>query len=442
MGRIKQTSIEELNRSLDAEYVLSFLGASRIQHCGPELRAYCRVHGSDRQRSLAVKLDGNLCMCHNTGCPAHEGGNLLWLHSLVHTCTIREAAEVWARKIGFGLEYEESNPQPAEFQFKEIGGISKDGRFWRNRLATTSQSPSVLQTSELDTFQSIFRFTLSDIEKLRRALRQEETYLYGPVYADFDNPFPGSNKPGHLKGTPFEEITSFEQGVHRAQIDAIQAVRFLFKNNILAEAIHVYFSGRGFHLEIDPRVCGIRPSKDLHHIDREFAYMMAGVQIDREKVAIELNAKGKPTKLAYPARLQTLDQNIYNSDRLWRVPNTLNTKSGLFKIPLSPDELRNSPAEQIIQLAKQPRSPSVYPEYVEAHPKARLLFINAWKRTQKPHNKEGTDPENQIEKSGYQIIRMNPSGKIVQGNLPREIVSSASKMARSSQSSLIVLIKK
>ena len=442
MGLIKKESIEKLNRSLDAEHVLSHLGATHIMHCGPEVRAFCEVHGSDRQRSLAVKLDGNLCICHNTGCPANEGGSLLWLHSLIHDCTIREAAEFWARETGFTLEYEESAPQPEEFQFKEIGGISQEGRFWRNRLVTASQPPMTLQAPELDTFQSIFRFNLSDMGVLRESLRREEAYLYGPVYADFDNPFSGKNKIECLEGTPFEGIRTFEQGIHKAQSDAIQAIKLLYKNHITADVIHIYFSGRGFHLEIDPRICGIKPSRNLHHIYRDLVYLLAGVQDAKEKIAVEFKAKGRPARLAFPARLQTLDQNIYNSDRLWRVPNTLNTKSGLLKIPLSVGELRGSTVKEIIQLAKQPRTLVPFPECVETNQRARQLFINAWKRTQRTTDAGSTRPEKQIQHMGYDVVRLNHQGRITLGNLPRDLADSASKLARSSNSPLIVLIKK
>ena len=189
MPRIIQYFLELLNKTLDAEYVLSFLGATHIKHCGKELRAFCPIHGSDRQRSLSVRLEDNVAMCHNTGCPLHKGGSLLWIHSLVHNCSIRESAEFWSRKTGFQLKYEEGRPQPEEFQFKEIGGISANGKFWRNRLVTASQPPTTLQTPELDTFQSALRYDNPIIQDLRKALRGEEAYVFGPAFFDFDNVF-------------------------------------------------------------------------------------------------------------------------------------------------------------------------------------------------------------------------------------------------------------
>lgn len=53
---------------------------------------------------------------------------------------------------------------------------------------------------------------------------------------------------------------------------------------------------------------------------------------------------------------QTVDFAIYDKVRLFRLPNTINSKSGLYKIPLLYSEFLNMDAEQIKELAKETRT--------------------------------------------------------------------------------------
>ncbi len=50
----------------------------------------------------------------------------------------------------------------------------------------------------------------------------------------------------------------------------------------------------------------------------------------------------------------SIDTAIYEHNRLWRIPNTKNRKSGLYKIPLTFDQLATLSIDQIKKLAKQP----------------------------------------------------------------------------------------
>lgn len=89
--------------------------------------------------------------------------------------------------------------------------------------------------------------------------------------------------------------------------------------------IRVLFSGRGYHIEI-PDIFGFEPSENLPKI-------MASTIKD-----------------IFP-HLDT----IYDKQRLIRVGNTVNEKSGLYKIPLNTGELMTGSAEAIRALAKTPR---------------------------------------------------------------------------------------
>ena len=61
-------------------------------------------------------------------------------------------------------------------------------------------------------------------------------------------------------------------------------------------------------------------------------------------------------KRAWTARLQTLDQQVYTSNRLWRCPNSTNSKSGYRKILLSLDELREWSVSKILCAAQSERT--------------------------------------------------------------------------------------
>lgn len=73
--------------------------------------------------------------------------------------------------------------------------------------------------------------------------------------------------------------------------------------------------------------------------------------------------------------LGTFDRVVYNTTRLFRVPNTKHNSSGLYKIPLSPTELYQMTVEDIKDLAKAPR------EYVnDFEPVTDLTFLDKYNK--------------------------------------------------------------
>jgi len=118
--------------------------------------------------------------------------------------------------------------------------------------------------------------------------------------------------------------------------DAALAAREVIQDQmgISAKGMKIYFSGnKGFHFMIDSRAFGAKPSERMH---LHFAEM-------RKAIAGEMPAYG-----------ETIDHQIKDGVRLWRLPNTRNAKSGLFKIQLISDELEGSIGE-IRDLAKEQR---------------------------------------------------------------------------------------
>ena len=90
-----------------------------------------------------------------------------------------------------------------------------------------------------------------------------------------------------------------------------------------------YFSGTGFHLGIPGAAFRWKPSPDLHL-----------------KVKDEMKAQGI---------YEYADASVSDKTRLIRIVNTLNTKSKLWKIPITPSEL-HGPVNVILNKAKRQRT--------------------------------------------------------------------------------------
>lgn len=121
------------------------------------------------------------------------------------------------------------------------------------------------------------------------------------------------------------DLDSKEDGGETARYDAIAFI------NEFCEGVpyRIFFSGnKGFHIAIPFGLFGLEPSSDLH--------------VKLKQVA--LNLKGK-----YP----TIDTGVYDPSRRFRVANSLNPKSGLYKIEITDEDLA-SPLNDIKANAKEP----------------------------------------------------------------------------------------
>lgn len=104
-------------------------------------------------------------------------------------------------------------------------------------------------------------------------------------------------------------------------------------SNIPAEAIRVYFTGKkGFHIEAEAVCLGIGPSADLASTFRFIAENMRDL-----------------------LELETIDFAVYDPRRMWRIPNTKHQSTGLYKVPITPEELSDKTIEGLAGLAVAPR---------------------------------------------------------------------------------------
>ena len=104
---------------------------------------------------------------------------------------------------------------------------------------------------------------------------------------------------------------------------AYQFVRTLIDMGVGLDHIQIWFSGRGFHIEI-PDLFGFEPSEELPQIVKQTLHSEFGNEID----------------------------NIYDKGRIIRVNWSLNKISGLYKTPLSYEEIETLEYNEIEVIAK------------------------------------------------------------------------------------------
>lgn len=149
-------------------------------------------------------------------------------------------------------------------------------------------------------------------------------------------------------------------------------------------AIRVRFTGaKGFSLELPGALFGgfePMPARDLAAHHKRLARTLA-------------------------AGLATLDPSIYDPVRLIRVDNTINGKSGLYKVPLTIPELLTLDIPAIRELATQPRDGDAAPD-AEWDPIPELVAL--WEETRRPEPARSTSPSEgagELELSADQITQ-------------------------------------
>lgn len=187
-----------------------------------------------------------------------------------------------------------------EFGYKGEPQYKDDTGFHRNMCGDTSTIKGwVLKYGPKDIYTSIFKYESEDITSSK---------LEAGLYFDIDN----------------------EENLEAAYEDLLALVVILQAQGVERESFHVWFSGyKGFHLTIPFNGMGIEPAKNLPAVYK--------------KIALELNQL-LPNK--------SVDFTVYEQKRLWRFPNTINSKSGLYKIQLA-DDIQT--LEEIKELARNPQ---------------------------------------------------------------------------------------
>lgn len=172
-------------------------------------------------------------------------------------------------------------------------------------LVAENTDLSKLVTKSSDWYRSLFKYT----EEQKKQIEQTGTVsgirdtLTNMLYFDFDS----------------------KDNLSKAREDALETAGRLMAKGIDEDAISCYFTGsKGFSLEVELNE-SITPDKF-----RAIVFDVAG-------------------------DLPTFDKVVNDPNRIVRIANTKHNKSGLYKIPLTPDELTNLSEFDIKLLAKNPR---------------------------------------------------------------------------------------
>lgn len=231
-----------------------------------------------------------------------------------------------------------------DFKYIEGGCSLPSGGFMRNRMMTADKINDFRKEfKNTGLYLSAYWYNNEDVK---------EAELYGHFYLDFDD----------------------EDDFEKARRDACDAVHYLwFKSffNIPQRFIRAFFSGKkGIHIVVPAIVFDAQPAKNLNEYYRALA----------EKISKQI-------------KNGTLDFKVYDRRRLFRVPNSIHQSTGLYKVPLSIDELKTATYEEILEKAKAPQ-PSTWEEahQIDKASSEYLRVVDDWKnRFDKKFSKDRTD---------------------------------------------------
>lgn len=220
-------------------------------------------------------------------------------------------------------------------KYIELGG-KINGVFKRNILIESSKKEETLNKYDFtDTYSTIYSYDNKN---------QDLANVIAPLYIDLD-------------------INDLEKDYDKLRKDVLLLIRKLKTVfHLQDDNIQIFFSGsKGYHLIIPYQVFGIQPSRDLN---------------DKYKLIA--------TELKSYTITKSIDTRIYDSKRLFREPNTINTKTGLYKVYMTLDQVRNYTYEELIQRASSKQDiGEVNIEYNIKSDEAFNRMINELKERQK-----------------------------------------------------------
>ncbi len=116
-------------------------------------------------------------------------------------------------------------------------------------------------------------------------------------------------------------------------------------------SLMVYASGAGYHLMLSSQKFGATPRSDLHLVFGEL--------------------RSRLIKVSKLKRTDSIDLSIRDKNRLWRLPGTINKKTGLFKTQLELEELKRLGLEEIKELSRQAK-PTRYTDSTGLIPTSKI----------------------------------------------------------------------
>lgn len=163
------------------------------------------------------------------------------------------------------------------------------------------------------------------IAKWRKRFKNTDVFSSICLYAE-------PNKESKFTAPIFFDIDSADN-LPQTRVSAITLCEMLMDRAFTPQdCLDIYFSGnKGFHVIVPCEV--FKPSYSPHML----------------KLYKRMAEKAEMTGV------QFIDKGVYTNRRIWRLPNSINSKSGLFKIPLTYEELRDISIDGILEIAESLR---------------------------------------------------------------------------------------
>lgn len=174
---------------------------------------------------------------------------------------------------------------------------------------------------------------VGNISALKDLTGRKECYMtYFRYNEEMIDHFREKKSVGGYKGQAYADwlpIDIDSPDLQEAQDNLKRLVQNLEDYEIDTNTCRFYFSGsKGFHVMIPSQLFGAAPSLDIHKRFRNVALTLArGINIDTA---------------------------IYDKTRIFRLPNTINGKSGLYKIELYDFQAMTMPIKDILEMSNQP----------------------------------------------------------------------------------------
>ncbi len=217
-----------------------------------------------------------------------------------------------------------------------VGGVHK-----RNRVMSIA---AFRPSRQIDCYASLLRFPVELLE-WRNSHRNGNGHL---TVAGYDGPALATFLP-----LDFDD----EKNPGRALVTVRRALGILHERySVPVESVRCYYSGaKGFHVEVPSGAFGgFEPSQHIASRLRQLVQIL------------------------FPAADRiSCDRAIYEKLRLWRWPNTRHGKTGLYKVPLTGDEILTLTLDQIRMLAKAPRMVDYLDSHAYVVPALRELWHQA-----------------------------------------------------------------
>lgn len=164
-----------------------------------------------------------------------------------------------------------------------------------------------------DCYRTVYRYP-EQFKEHYKAKKSVSGYK-GPVYADY---YPMDIDEADDLGKAHETV--------KRVLNAL-----LVNYELDLDLLRVSFSGaKGFHILVPAVLFGVKPSEKVPQAFKAMTASLAeGVKVDTS---------------------------IYDTVRLFRLTNTINSKTGLYKIPLTTAEILHCTIDEILEMARGPRS--------------------------------------------------------------------------------------